>query len=116
MKKMALIGFFLIIGALLIIYLSIDQDQRANSHFEAFYSAEIDSQIESVRIAYKGTGMKLSDGREFVFYPFTDQDLNEGNIFNYTAENGDKVIKKAYSDTLYLTKNDKKLAYTFKKF
>lgn len=113
---MALIGFFLIIGALLIIYLSIDQDQRANSHFEAFYSAEIDSQIESVRIAYKGTGMKLSDGREFVFYPFTDQDLNEGNIFNYTAENGDKVIKKAYSDTLYLTKNDKKLAYTFKKF
>lgn len=116
MKKMALIGFFLIIGALLIIYLSIDQDQRANSHFEAFYSAEIDSQIESVRIAYKGTGMKLSDGREFVFYPFTDQDLNEGNIFNYTAKNGDKVIKKAYSDTLYLTKNDKKLAYTFKKF
>ena len=116
MKKMVLIGFFSIIGVLLIVYLSIDQDQRANTHFEAFYSAEIDSKIESVRIAYKGTGMKLSDGREFIFYPFTDENLNEGNIFNYTAENGDRVLKEAYSDTLYLVKENKKLAYTFKKF
>ena len=116
MKKMFLIGFFLILGILFIVYLSIYQDQRANIHFETFCSAEIDSQIESVRIAYKGTGMKLSDGREFVFYPYTDQNLNEGNIFNYTAEKEDKVVKKAYSDTLYLIKNDKKLAYTFKKF
>lgn len=116
MKKIIIIGVFLILGAILIIYLSIDQDRRANKHFELFYSAEIDSQIESVRIAYKGTGLKLRDGREFVFYPFTDTDLNEGNIFNYTAEKEDKVVKKAYSDTLYLIKNDKKLAYTFKKF
>lgn len=116
MKKIVIVGFFLIFAALLIIYLSIDQDQRANKHFESFYSAEIDSRIEAVGIAYKGTRMKLTDGREFVFYPFTDNRLNEGNIFNYTAEKEDRVVKKAYSDTLYLFKNDKKLAYIFKKF
>lgn len=116
MKKMVIIGLFLFLGVVLVIFISVDQGQKANKHFEAFYSADIDSQIESVRIASKGTGMKLSDGRGFVFYPFTDQDLNEGSIFNYTTEKEDRVIKNAYSDTLYLIKNDKKLAYTFKKF
>lgn len=115
MKKMIIIGSFVTLGVILIIFLSIDQDQRANRHFEAFYLAEIDSQIESVRIAYKG-GMRLTDGREFVFYPFTDENLNEGNIFNYTAEKGDRVLKKAHADTLFLIKGREKLAYTFKKF
>lgn len=117
MKGLLIVGIFIIILLVPIgIWMQMQGKERGRRHFETFYSAEIDSQIESVRIAYKGTGMKLSDGREFVFYPFTDQGFNEGNIFNNTAEKEDKVGKKAYSDTLYLIKNDKKLAYTFKKF
>lgn len=98
------------------IWMQKQSRERGKSHFKAFYSAEIDSQIESVRIAYKGTGMKLSDGREFVFYPYTDKVLNAGNIFNQTAKNGDLVLKTAHSDTLYLIKENVKLAYTFQKF
>lgn len=98
------------------IWMQKQSRERGKSHFEAFYSAEIDSQIESVRIAYKGTGMKLVDGRTFVFYPFTDKNLNKGNIFNHTAEKGDLVLKDANSDTLYLIKRNKRLAYTFQRF
>lgn len=85
-------------------------------HFEAFNAAEIDNRIESVRIAYKGTGMKLDDGREFVFFPLSDERLNESRIFNYSAEKGDRVEKKAFSDTLYLYQDGRRLKYTFTKF
>ncbi|WBL42315.1 hypothetical protein PBT90_16385 [Algoriphagus halophytocola] len=117
MKTLLIVGIFIIIILLPIgIWMQIKAKDRGLRHFETFYSAEIDSRIESIRIAFKGTGMKLSDGREFVFYPITDQVLNDGSIFNYTAEKKNRVIKKPYSDTMYLIKNDQKLAYTFKKF
>jgi hypothetical protein len=95
MKGFLKVGIFIIILLVPIgIWMQIQGKERGRRYFETFYSAEIDSQIESVRIAYKGTGIKLTDGREFVFYPFTDNSLNEGNILNYTAEKEDRVVKK----------------------
>jgi len=98
------------------ILLQSQAKNKGKKHFEGFNAANIDNRIESVRVAYKGTWMKLDYGRDFVFYPLTCKRLNEGSIFNYTAERGDRVEKKAFSDTLYLHRGDKVLIYTFTKF
>ena len=90
--------------------------ERGREFFKAFNSAEIETDIESVKVAYKGTEVKLVDGRVFVFFPITDKELNNGKKFNYTAEQGDRVIKKAQSDTLYLITKEGELKYTFQRF
>lgn len=95
------------------LFVGFFQEKKAKQNFNEFYSAEIDSKIKSTRIAFKGTGMLLIDGREFVFYPLTDRSLNEGKKFSYTAAEGDQVFKSAFSDTLFLIHDNKKLAYTF---
>lgn len=117
MKNILFLGLLIIIVLIPIgIWMQTKSKERGKRNFKDFYSTEINSQIESVGIKNKGSGIKLSNGQEFVFYPFTDDNLNGGNLFNYTAEKGDKIIKHAYSDTLYLIQDDRKLAYTFKKF
>ncbi|WP_100629292.1 hypothetical protein [Algoriphagus formosus] len=115
MKKNVLIGIFAISILSILLTIGVFQEKKARHNFNEFNSAVIDSQIKSIRIAYKGTGMRLMDGREFVFYPLTDKGLNEGKKFSYTAEEGDHVFKAAFSDTLFLIHGDKKLAYTFKR-
>ncbi|WP_339750586.1 hypothetical protein [Algoriphagus aquimarinus] len=112
-KLMLLFFLFLIaIG----VWMQIQAKEKGKKHFEEFNLADINTQIQSVRIAYKGTEMKLIDRRDFVFYPITDEYLNDGNIFSYTAAKGDYVQKSAFSDTLFLIKEDKKFAYLFVKF
>ena len=98
------------------IWMQTNAVKKGNEHYEAFNSADIDNRIESVEIAFKGSSMKLNDGRHFVFYPYTDSRLNDQRIFNRTAEKGDRVKKRAFSDTLYLYKGNEVLAYTFKEF
>jgi hypothetical protein len=115
MKKNILIGVFALLILSILFSIGIFQEKKARQNFHEFNSAVIDAQIKSIRIAYKGTGVRLMDGREFVFYPLTDKGLNEGKKFSYTAEEGDHVFKPAFYDTLFLIHGDKKLAYTFKK-
>lgn len=115
MKKISIIIGWSILF-FLIVWMQIRSSRVGQYHFDEFNSSNIDSEIKSVRIAYKGTGIRLIDGREFVFYPFTDNSLNNGSKFLYTAEKGDHIYKLAFSDTLYLVKRKMKFAYTFKKF
>ena len=117
MKRLLVLG--VLTGFALIpltIWMQIQGRERGREHFEAFYSSAIDSEVKSVRGAYKGSELTLADNRKFVFYPYTDEKLNGGNIFNYTAEKGDGVFKQAYGDTLYLEKDGKTLIYTYSKF
>lgn len=87
--------------------------RRTREHFQSFYSSAIYGQVDSVRIAYRGAGLKLSDGKEFFFFPYTDKVLNESSIFEYIAEKGDTVIKPAFGDTIFLKKSTGKvLKYT----
>ena len=97
----------------LIIFSTHSAKKKGRENFEKFDSAEINSRIESIDNKYHGTHIVLSDGRDFVAYFLTDEKLNEGKIFDHTATNGDSVIKKSYSDTLYLIKGNRKLAYLF---
>jgi ethanolamine transporter EutH len=116
MKNLYIVLSIVVVFVFVGIWIQSQAINNGKMHFNEFNSAVIDSQIHSIRIAYKGTGMKLVNGREFVFYPVTNKDLNEGKKFNSTAEKGDYVLKSAFSDTLFLFHGNKKLAYTFKKF
>ena len=73
--------------------MQIKSKEIGKKHFDVFNLAEIDTTIESVEIAFKGTKIRLSDGRQFVFFPFTDEILNNSSIFNFTAQEGDRLKK-----------------------
>lgn len=96
--------------------MQIKSKEIGKKHFDVFNLAEIDTTIETVETAFKGTKIRLSDGRQFVFFPFTDEILNNSSIFNFTAQEGDRLKKRIGADTLYLIKADRTLLYTFKKF
>jgi hypothetical protein len=116
MRTLLIFGFIVIVILFFVgVFMQVESIDKGKKHYEEFNSAVIDTKIQSIRVAYKGTGMKLKDGREFVFYPLTDKGLNEGKKFSHTAQEGDHVYKQAFSDTLFLIHGDKKLAYTFKK-
>ncbi len=116
MKKISKISIVIFIILISIgVWMQIKASKRHKNHFESFYSAEINSFINEVRIANHGVYLELSDGRKFIFYPYTNKVLNNNKIFNYTAQKGDKVVKRAYGDTLYLIKNNVELAYEFQK-
>ncbi|WP_430614139.1 hypothetical protein [Flavobacterium sp. JP2137] len=117
MKHYSKLGLFvLIILVPICIWMQKKAIERGKEFFLKFYSAEINSPLEAVRIVNHGAGISLKDGQEFVFYPYTNKVLNDNDIFDYTAEKGDIIIKPAYSDTLFLIKKDVKRAYLFKKF
>ena len=101
---------------LLCIYSQLISRKQGKEIFSDFYRADIDSYLESATIARKGTGIKLLDGRKFIFYPYKDEMLNRNSNFISTAEKGDKIIKKSYSDTLYLIKGNRSLRYLFNNF
>lgn len=83
-------------------------------HFTYFDSSNIDGIISTVKIINQGAGFTLKNKiAPFVFYPVTDNLLNDGFIFHLFAEPGDSLVKRAYSDTLYLYKGFKVYRYTF---
>jgi hypothetical protein len=89
---------------------------KAKMRFDEFNQANLNGYIEGVWIENKMVGFKLINHRSYVFNPYTDKYLNEGNIFDHIAEYGNKVIKEPYSDTLYLKKDGKVYKYLFRKF
>src|SRR5690554_5587887 len=113
-KSVWVFGIFIFI--LIAIWMQIKTNERAKKDYEKFYSANIDSHIKSVKIANHGSMIMLIGGESYIFYPYTDVNLNDRNKFNYTAKMGDRVIKPSYSDTLLLITSKGNLKYTFKKF
>lgn len=88
--------------------------QRGIEQFRKFNEANIDGVIRKVESAYKGVLFEIEgSGETFVFFPRTDKKLNESQIFVYTAKEGDRIVKPAYSDTLRLIKGTKVLKYEF---
>lgn len=116
MKKTISLGSLVVLLLMTGIWMQYLAKEKGKQQFKDFFSSEINSQVGSVGIAYKGTALKLIDGREFIFYPITDKSLNDNKIFRLTAQRGDTVIKKRESDTLYLVQAGKKRAYTFEKY
>ncbi len=104
---MLIIPIFIIIGS----KLTIDKGKQ---HFTQFNTANINGELASIKIAYKGVQFQLKNEKaKYVFYP--NADLLENKLFDDVAEKGDIVIKPAFSDTLKLVKKDKTFLYTFDK-
>ena len=115
-NRLKIVFFILVILVPFAIWMQIRARQIGKKDFELFYSTAINSKLKSIYASKRGTTIILLDNRKFVFLPYTNQKLNKGKIFYHIAKEGDLVIKKAYSDSLILIKNDEKLIYTFNKF
>jgi|SRR5699024_806252 len=117
MKNLPKIGLIIFIVLIPVgIWMQMKANIRAKKDFDIFYSAEINSLIKDVKIANHGTYIKLLDGRDFIFYPYTDKLLNNSGVFNNIAKEGDRIMKKSFSDTLFLYQEDERLIYTFRKW
>ncbi|PQA96421.1 hypothetical protein SAMN05421796_101409 [Chryseobacterium piscicola] len=115
MKKgiLLLIGFIFVI-MLYFYYGGKYMDNKEEKNYIQFNKKEINGNILDLKEYARGAKLRFKEG-EVIFYPLTSQ-LNENNIFLYTAKKGDKVLKRPYQDTLTLVKeNGVILKYTFMK-
>lgn len=109
----------IIIGTLVFIAVwgSKYEKNSGSKNFKIFNESNIEGVIKYVGVQHHGSAFSVfNDSLTYIFYPYTDPKLNSNKIFDYFAKRGDTVKKVAYSDTLYLFKNDKVYRYTFQKF
>lgn len=113
---MVYIGIVIFIAVL--IYLFTAQSiggKREEQFFIRFDTTNINGKLEYVKIRYHLCAFKIEGiDDEFYFDPITSS-LNNKKLFEYTAEKGDLIIKKAHSDILKVKKNDKVYQYKFRK-
>lgn len=89
-------------------------DERARKEYKQFKTTSINHVILDIYPYARGVKLRFDNG-EILFYPLTSA-LNENNIFIFTAQKGDRVLKKPSQDTLTLIKKDgTMLKYTFSK-
>lgn len=116
--KLKLVPFTLIVILFIAFFIGIKYyDFLIFKDYKKFNQSCINGKIYSVDIRRRGVLLKIkNDSSTFVFYPYTDKELNGSQIFNYFAKPGDRVVKASYSDTLYLYKEANIYRYTFRKF
>ena len=82
--------------------------------YNKFNSANIHGKLVYVGDEQKACAIQVSENPNiYIFHPYTDKLLNDGNIFDSFAQPGDEVVKPPNSDTLFLIKNKKVYKYTF---
>lgn len=113
LKTKILFWVVFLVGSIL---MRMNVHSKGKELLSQFIAANIDNKIESVDIVRKSTGIKLDDGREFVFAPISIGLEDSLRSFRYHAEKGDRILKKPYADTLYLIKGKSIYKYCFRKF
>lgn len=114
-RKVFFLACTSLIFVLYVVFGSYYTDKIAATSFNNFYNTNLTGKLSFISIKYKGVAIRVEKNPEqYVFYPFTDDNLNEGKHFHLFAELGDYVNKPANSDTLFLIKNSKTYKYTFK--
>jgi hypothetical protein len=93
------------------------QHRTGIRNYKEFNNADIKGIIEYTKIKNQGSAIKVKGtDANYVFYPYTNEQLNGSRIFNGFAKPGDSIVKENYSDTLYLIKpNGSIYKYTFLK-
>lgn len=107
----------IIIGILLLIFFGVSyQNRKVRKEFNLFYSSQLSGKISAIQKNSRASNFMLDNNpNDFDFYPYTNKQLNNNEIFQYIAELGDSIFKPAYSDTLILIKKGKKYMYKFQK-
>ena len=115
-NKTAKIAFLIFIIGLVSFMVShtINVKQEGKREFEKFNTANIDGIIKEISMNVGIVYIQLTE-EKFSFDPLTSS-LNNHSIFEYTAEEGDRIVKPAYADTLTLITEDTVYKYTFEKF
>jgi hypothetical protein len=91
-------------------------DKNISKEYDQFFNSNLNGIIEKVSIKYHGSSFSLKgNNKEYVFYPYTDERLNNGKVFENFANKGDSILKPSQSDTLILVKQTKVYKYTFHK-
>ncbi len=104
-----------IIVMLYFYYASDSMDNRDQNNYEYFIKSDLRGTVVEAREYARGVKLQL-ENKTVVFYPTTST-LNDNNIFLFTVQNGDSIIKKPFQDTLILKKkNGTFFKYTFFKF
>ena len=105
-----LIGIILIIGY----FVGRNGREVAVETFQQFDSNNINGIISYVGVKYHGACFKLQgDEKTYIFHPSFEHKLDGMHDFTNFAKPGDKIVKQAYGDTLYLIKGESKFRYTF---
>jgi hypothetical protein len=96
---------------LLIVFQVIYFNKKDKEAFLQFYSAQIDGKLTAIDAGARGVSFTVNDVA-YRFKPYTSV-LNEKKIFHHLVEPGDRILKAAYSDTLFLFHRKKTYNYTF---
>jgi len=114
--KRVYIGIIILIAASIYLFIALKiGSKRTVNSYNHFNSSNLNGELEYVEIKYHKSAFKiLGVDDEFCFDPITSE-LNDNKKFLYTAQKGDIIIKKAFSDTLKLKKDDKIYQYKFRK-
>lgn len=114
-KKLFIIWMIILVGVTIFVGIPY-QNKKGKKEFELFYSSPLSGKISTIQKNSRASNFTLDNNpNKFAFYPYTDKQLNNNEIFQYIAEPGDSIFKPAYSDTLLLIKGNKTYVYTFRK-
>lgn len=114
-KKLIFLITTIAILSIIYFYTANSMDKRDRKNYDDFNKSNLNGSIIGLEEFARGIKIHLKN-ETVVFYPQTSQ-LNDNNIFGFTAKVGDKVKKKSFQDTLILQKkNGLVFKYTFFKF
>jgi hypothetical protein len=112
-----LIAVIIVSLVILVVWGRKYEKKTGMKNFKLFNESSIYGTIEYVGVQHHGAAFKVyNNPRVFIFYPYTNSELNSNHIFDNFSKRGDTVIKAAYSDTLFLYKEGEVYRYTFEKF
>ena len=114
-RKVLLLTFIVVSLYLVGHFGQVYTNNLAKTDFKNFNSSLIKGRLVEKGITHHTVSFMVdNDTKRYVFYPKINSS-NESADFEYFSELGDSIIKRAFSDTLFLLKGNKLYRYTFDK-
>lgn len=114
-SKVILISLAGIAGIVYLFFAMRSSAKQGFEDYKHFNSSDVSGIIKEVGVKHHKSYLILSgSNEEYIFDPQTGE-LNDFEIFNLFAKEGDSVYKPPYSDTLKLIASEGEYLYTFRK-
>ncbi|MCX2745101.1 hypothetical protein OO013_14570 [Mangrovivirga sp. M17] len=101
--------------SLMVVFFGLNQRKNFASEFTKFDSMSISGYIDEIKSSTGGVRINLKNGKTFYFAPRLVEGQVVSGSFGIIAGKGDYILKKEFSDTLYLTlvNENRTIKYTF---